>query len=392
MSRELSDEMERLIKRNEERMKLVDKLIGIVVRVAWGYEPPARKANFELAFRAEAELLFMAAIDTENADLRQQLAEARAERDEAKNEIADLKTQRSYLVGQLDHKEREKDEFRKMIRMWQESVKRHRRNLDKVRDALGPQLQERDAQLAAQSAEIERLREELSLERAANVRWPIKRVEQTTPRNCGQACLAMVLDVPIDDVPKEASAEFWDANAVQEWLSGFGLQEIRVRCFDQSIWPANDVRCIVDGPSPRGEKMHAVVCTMQGPQGWVLDADPHPDNTGLADEPYSATFFAIKDPAAYIKELAELAMLRERLEAAEKMVDAGTTFWFRDVCIQRYERWPGEEGTAFYWKATRKTGTPHGVQVIKECSDAPSVLAEVIAAGWLPPASTHNEP
>lgn len=172
--------------------------------------------------------------------------------------------------------------------------------------------------LAAANEECERLSGELALERVSNVRMPIKRVEQTTPRNCGQACLAMVFEVPIDEVPKEASAEFWDANAVQEWLSTWGLQEIRVRCFDQSIWPANDVRCIVDGPSPRGEKMHAVVCTMQGPQGWVLDADPHPDNNGLADEPYSATFFAVKNPAEFIRLQSQLAAKDAMLAAAEK--------------------------------------------------------------------------
>lgn len=245
-------------------------------------------------------------LTAENAALRQQLAEARAEQAWVRVKLKLPEAAESHEVYcEMHVLEAHAHGYTKYIEAY------------KCDDKQG-EIARQSVQLAAQSAEIERLRKELSLERAANVRWPIKRVEQTTPRNCGQACLAMVLDVPIDDVPKEASAEFWDANAVQEWLSGFGLQEIRVRCFDQSIWPANDVRCIVDGPSPRGEKMHAVVCTMQGPQGWVLDADPHPDNTGLADEPYSATFFAIKDPAAYIKERAELATLRERLEAAEK--------------------------------------------------------------------------
>jgi hypothetical protein len=183
--------------------------------------------------------------------------------------------------------------------------------------------------LAAATEERERLSGELALERVSNVRMPIKRVEQTTPRNCGQACLAMVLEVPIDEVPKEASAEFWDANAVQEWLSDWGLQEIRVRCLDQSIWPASDVRCIVDGPSPRGEKLHAVVCTMQGPQGWVLDADPHPDNNGLADEPYSATFFAVKNPAEFIR-------LQSQLAAKDAMLAAATRFTYGRVTI-RYE-------------------------------------------------------
>ncbi len=87
--------------------------------------------------------------------------------------------------------------------------------------------------------------------------------------NCLQACVASVLDLPLDAVP-HFSAFLWWPEALRLWAKGEGWE---VKGETTSTVP--DRLCIVGGVSPRGFA-HVVV----GQHGRVV-WDPHPSRAGL---------------------------------------------------------------------------------------------------------------
>lgn len=90
--------------------------------------------------------------------------------------------------------------------------------------------------------------------------------------NCMQAAIASMLDLPLKAVPHFALFEFWGP-AARLWFEGRGQEWVRV----ETIEPGQLVMAV--GKSPRGVS-HAVVWGENG-----LVHDPHPDRTGLAEEP-----------------------------------------------------------------------------------------------------------
>jgi len=102
----------------------------------------------------------------------------------------------------------------------------------------------------------------------------------TEPGNCMSACLASVLDVPLDDVPNFAAkgARYWDE--MQRWLHARGLFlfELKVPP-DQTPGTPDDLHYIASGVSPRGIR-HAVIMR----EGRLVH-DPHPSGTGLTTPP-----------------------------------------------------------------------------------------------------------
>ena len=119
-------------------------------------------------------------------------------------------------------------------------------------------------------------------------------VTQTTETNCFAACLASVLEVPIEFVPKGADGATWNMSEVQEWLNTeFDLQALEVTFgTGGTIYPLTyPVLCIVVGKSPRGDKQHAVVAKTCGLEGFELIHDPHPSGLMIEGDPLYATFF-----------------------------------------------------------------------------------------------------
>lgn len=114
----------------------------------------------------------------------------------------------------------------------------------------------------------------------------MKPVMQTTlgrRGNCMSACLASILEIPIETVPNffevagEGVAEWW--GALREWLKPFGFGVITLTFEDAGMWNTLclDGYHIVSGPSPRVEgSFHATVW-----HAGRMVHDPHPDQSGI---------------------------------------------------------------------------------------------------------------
>lgn len=102
--------------------------------------------------------------------------------------------------------------------------------------------------------------------------------------NCLAACIASLIEVPIEDVDFSCAdhPHTWD-DVAREKLRPFGLSYIyaKVRREGGKGYPAlwtGPTLCIAHGPSPRATD-HAVVYDCR----WKRHAhDPHPDNVGIA--------------------------------------------------------------------------------------------------------------
>lgn len=129
-------------------------------------------------------------------------------------------------------------------------------------------------------------------------------VTQSTETNCFAACLASILEIPIDAVPKGADGATWNLLDVQEWLNTeFDLQALEITFGSGgTIYPmTHPITCIVIGKSPRGEKNHAVVAETCGLYGFTLIHDPHPSGLFIEGDPLFATFFVPCDVLATMR-------------------------------------------------------------------------------------------
>jgi hypothetical protein len=101
--------------------------------------------------------------------------------------------------------------------------------------------------------------------------------------NCLAACLATLLELPLDEVPHFAG-EGWQYR-LAHWLGAHGLWALRFAppqpssLDDAAAWLDETVPgwCIVSGQAPRG-LLHATVW-----QGGELVHDPHPSRDGILD-------------------------------------------------------------------------------------------------------------
>lgn len=117
---------------------------------------------------------------------------------------------------------------------------------------------------------------------------PSKRVKG----GCFQACLASILELPLDDVPHFVEFDDW-LYRLQLWLADRGL----VFLYDippayANYWGYH----LIGGPSPRGNFRHCVV----GKAGEMI-WDPHPDRTGLSgtEDDWDYYALALLDPSAF---------------------------------------------------------------------------------------------
>lgn len=110
--------------------------------------------------------------------------------------------------------------------------------------------------------------------------------------NCLAACVASVLELPIDEVPNFAEMGFFEG--LYRWLEGRNLRPITVRFSEakhcaSAFFEYSDEPLIMWGDSPRfanggHRKMHAVVGAPDG-YGLKLIHDPHPSREGLHGHP-----------------------------------------------------------------------------------------------------------
>lgn len=119
--------------------------------------------------------------------------------------------------------------------------------------------------------------------------------------NCYAACIASLLDLPIDAVPNFVEAEDMH-QAAWKWLAERGLRPVRM-CFpslealQSTYFDHPGLYCVLSGESPRrkadgGKKWHAVVGFAAG-YGVEVVHDPHPDRTGLVGDAHRWLTFIV---------------------------------------------------------------------------------------------------
>lgn len=111
---------------------------------------------------------------------------------------------------------------------------------------------------------------------------PVMQTVTGTSGNCMAACLASVLELPIEAVPNFCDAgpddtDYW--NACRAWLRQFGLGIITMTFTSPAQWRTLRLsgHHIVSGPSPRIDGMHHATVWHKG----AMVHDPHPDQTGI---------------------------------------------------------------------------------------------------------------
>lgn len=122
--------------------------------------------------------------------------------------------------------------------------------------------------------------------------------------NCFSACVASILELPIDDVPFFGADELWWTR-FSEWLEARNLYAV---CLKHRAGRAPVGYHILSGKSPRGEFLHSVVA-----KGDDIVHDPHPSRANILDR----TDCIIIVPMDVGDHKRELTALRERVAKLE---------------------------------------------------------------------------
>lgn len=96
--------------------------------------------------------------------------------------------------------------------------------------------------------------------------------------NCWTACIASILELPIEQVPDFIDEKDFYGSTVK-WLGKRGLTLVQIDLQHSTYWPffwGDTVWTILSGQSPRGDWKHAIVGN-----GLKYVHDPHPDNKML---------------------------------------------------------------------------------------------------------------
>lgn len=117
--------------------------------------------------------------------------------------------------------------------------------------------------------------------------------------NCFAACLASLLEVPIESLPIVPSEEEW-LPTTQDALKPFGLYFLEVRldvAVQYPMYAMKERLCVMVGKSPRGEFWHAIVGRVdhddeQDKVLFTVVHDPHPSRRGI--ENVKALGFLVK--------------------------------------------------------------------------------------------------
>jgi hypothetical protein len=107
--------------------------------------------------------------------------------------------------------------------------------------------------------------------------------------NCFAACVASVLEMPLDDVPNFVGQDWFQQ--WQVWLAKRNLQLLTFTIGPYDEWRPSGY-ALLGAQSPRGDFLHSVVCR-DGKIVW----DPHPQRDMGVGEWRDWTIFAVLDPA-----------------------------------------------------------------------------------------------
>lgn len=117
---------------------------------------------------------------------------------------------------------------------------------------------------------------------------PVEQTKLTYPDgNCMAACVASLLELPLDDVPDYKGEGWFDR--WNGWLAQWNLTFVNFRA-DCEWKPLG--YSILAADSPRGDWLHAVVC-LDGEVVW----DPHPQREMGLREWREWTCFVVLDPS-----------------------------------------------------------------------------------------------
>lgn len=141
--------------------------------------------------------------------------------------------------------------------------------------------------------------------------------------DCFAACIASILDLPLDAVPNfrsiQANSETYDmVRGADEWLrENYGLRFITIEMYEPKGRPKCDIPIlnrlffknsdelvILSGESPRknadgSTKYHCVVAKADC-WGFEIVHDPHPDRTGIVGQPYGVKWIVPVPKAAEV--------------------------------------------------------------------------------------------
>lgn len=171
------------------------------------------------------------------------------------------------------------------------------------------------------------------------------------PGNCWATCIAMVVGVPLSEVPNFMAMENHD-EATQKWLADRG--------YSLSFWwrkPDKPV-CIASGPAARGFQ-HVVVLERDA-EGNETVHDPHPSEAGLIKE---EGWYVIEKSEPCPSCLASESAARELRERAEK-AEAEWDHW-----KARYEQEVKDGNARFAEMDDRCHHAEHDLVVTKDRAD-----------------------
>ena len=106
--------------------------------------------------------------------------------------------------------------------------------------------------------------------------------------NCMSACIASLLELPIDKVIDTTSDEVRSSGCWQQGIENWLEEnhEMKMMLVSPSSSKLEGVYSIGCGPSPRGDFYHAVVC-----KNGVMVFDPHPSDDGCKSFKYYYIIF-----------------------------------------------------------------------------------------------------
>lgn len=111
--------------------------------------------------------------------------------------------------------------------------------------------------------------------------------------NCYHACLASILEIPLERIPPRLGKEKGELHAqVNDFLRPYGLAIIVTAWTDGEPWfGPHDAWHVLSGPSPRGNFNHSTVG-----YGGKMVHDPHPSRAGLIGMEREVDFFLVLTP------------------------------------------------------------------------------------------------